>query len=120
MRYVSVLCLLSSSNSSLISSNEVLFQLIKSSLFWIVIEISLASEFLILELKRDKTSDVAVAQTLRYMGYIKKELATNDEKVKGCIIGTQEDRNLINAISMVPDLDFYRYKINFSLERVEF
>ena len=78
------------------------------------------SEFLVLELKRDKTSDVAVAQTLRYMGYIKKELATNDEKVKGCIIGTQEDRNLVNAISMVPDLDFYRYKINFSLERVEF
>ncbi len=78
------------------------------------------SEFLVLELKRDKTSDVAVAQTLRYMGYIKKELATNDEKVKGCIIGTQEDRNLVNAISMVPEIDFYRYNINFSLNRVEF
>ena len=78
------------------------------------------SEFLVLELKRDKTSDVAVAQTLRYMGYIKKELAKNDEKVKGCIIGTQEDRNLVNAISMVPDIDFYRYNINFSLNRVEF
>lgn len=78
------------------------------------------SEFLVLELKRDKTSDVAVAQTLRYMGYIKKELATNDEKVKGCIIGKQEDRNLVNAISMVPDIDFYRYNINFSLNRVEF
>ncbi len=63
---------------------------------------------------------IAVAQTLRYMGYIKKELATNDEKVKGCIIGTQEDRNLVNAISMVPDIDFYRYNINFSLNRVEF
>ena len=78
------------------------------------------SEFLVLELKRYKTSDVAVAHSLRYMGYIKKELATNDEKVKGCIIGTQEDRNLVNAISMVPDIDFYRYNINFSLNRVEF
>ena len=54
------------------------------------------------------------------MGYIKKELAKNDEKVKGCIIGTQEDRNLVNAISMVPDIDFYSYNINFSLNRVEF
>lgn len=78
------------------------------------------SEFLVLELKRDKASDVAVAQTLRYMGYIKRKLATDNEKVRGCIIGTQEDRNLVNAISMVPDLDFYRYNISFSLNRVDF
>jgi len=76
-------------------------------------------EFLVLELKRDKTSDVAVAQTLRYMGYIKKTLAVNNEKVKGCIIGTQEDQNLLNAISMVPDIDFYRYNLSFSLNRVD-
>ena len=78
------------------------------------------SEFLVLELKRDKASDVAVAQTLRYMGYIKRKLATDNEKVRGCIIGTQEDKNLVNAISMVPDLDFYRYNISFSLNRVDF
>ena len=78
------------------------------------------SEFLVLELKRDKTSDLAVAQTLRYMGYIRKTLAKNNERVKGCIIGTQEDRNLVNAISMVPDIDFYRYELNFSLNRIEY
>lgn len=78
------------------------------------------SEFLVLELKRDKTSDIAVAQTLRYMGYIKKTLATNNEKVKGCIIGTHEDKNLVNAISMVPDIDFYRYELNFSLSRIDY
>jgi len=77
-------------------------------------------EFLILELKRDKTSDVAVAQTLRYMGYIKKTLATNNEKVRGCIIGTKEDKNLVNAISMVPNIDFYRYSLSFSLNKIDF
>jgi hypothetical protein len=77
-------------------------------------------EFLILELKRDKTSDVAVAQTLRYMGYIKKTLATNNETVKGCIIGTKEDKKLVNAISMVPDIDFYRYNLSFSLDKIDF
>lgn len=77
------------------------------------------SEFLVLELKRDKTSDNAVAQTLRYMGYIKKKLATNNEKVKGCIIGTQEDKSFEHAISMVPDIDFYRYSINFSLNKID-
>lgn len=78
------------------------------------------SEFLVLELKRDKTSDLAVVQTLRYMGYIKKTLAKNNERVKGCIIGTQEDKKLVNAISMVPDIDFYRYELNFSLNRINY
>ena len=77
-------------------------------------------EFLVIELKRDKTSDVAVAQTLRYMGYINKTLATDNQRVKGCIIGTHEDQNLVNAISMVPDIDFYRYNLNFSLDRIDF
>ena len=77
-------------------------------------------EFLVIELKRDKTSDVAVAQTLRYMGYINKTLATDNHRVKGCIIGPHEDQNLVNAISMVPDIDFYRYNLNFSLDRIDF
>ena len=64
--------------------------------------------------------DVAVAQTLRYMGYINKTLATDNQRVKGCIIGTHEDQNLVNAISMVPDIDFYRYNLNFSLDRIDF
>lgn len=78
------------------------------------------SEFMVLELKRDKTSDVAVGQTLRYMGYIKKTLSKNGEKVRGSIIGTQEDKNLKNAISMVPDIDYYRYNLAFSLDKIIF
>jgi hypothetical protein len=78
------------------------------------------SEFMVLELKRDKTSDVAVGQTLRYMGYIQKTLSLNGEKVRGSIIGTQEDKNLRNAISMVPDIDFYRYNLTFSLNKMSF
>ena len=76
--------------------------------------------FLILELKRDKASDVVVGQTLRYMGYIKKTLVQNDEDVRGCIIATKEDQGLRHALSVAPNIDFYRYKINFSLDRVEF
>jgi len=54
------------------------------------------------------------------MGYINKTLATDNKRVKGCIIGTHEDQNLVNAISMVPDIDFYRYNLNFSLDRIDF
>ena len=75
-------------------------------------------EFMILELKRDKASDVAVAQTLRYINYIRRTLATNNEKVRGCIIATEEDRGLMNAIEEVPNIDFYKYSIRFSLNMV--
>jgi len=32
---------------------------------------------------------------------------------------TQEDQNLLNAISMTPNIEFYRYKLNFSLEKLD-
>lgn len=76
-------------------------------------------KFLVIELKRDKASDVAIGQTLRYMGYIKRVLAKDNQDVQGCIVGTQEDQNLLNAISMTPNIDFYRYKLNFSLEKLD-
>ena len=73
---------------------------------------------MVLELKRDKVSDAAVSQTLRYINCARRTLATNDEQVKGCIIGTEEDRALMNAIEEVPNIDFYRYNIRFSLDLV--
>jgi len=76
-------------------------------------------EFLVLELKRDVASDVVVGQTLSYMGYIKQNLATNNENVKGCIIATDADQRLRNALSSVSNIDFYEYKINFAMNRVE-
>jgi hypothetical protein len=54
------------------------------------------------------------------MGYIKKTLATNNEMVRGCIIGTKEDKNLVNAISMVPNIDVYRYNLSFSLNKIDY
>jgi len=75
-------------------------------------------EFLVLELKRDKASDIVVGQTLRYMGYIKNNIAKNNQKVRGCIIATEEDQGLRNALSITPDIDFYKYQVNFSLNKI--
>ena len=75
-------------------------------------------EFLVLELKRDKASDIVVGQTLRYMGYIKNNIAKNNQKVRGCIIVTEEDQGLRNALSITPDIDFYKYQVNFLLNKI--
>ena len=77
------------------------------------------SEFMVLELKRDKASDVAVAQTLRYMNFVRKTLAINNEEVRGCIIATEEDKSLMNAIDEVSTIDFYRYNLSFSLNLIK-
>ena len=76
-------------------------------------------EFMVIELKRDEASDIAVAQTLRYIHFVRQSLACNNEHVKGCIIATQEDKALMNALAEVPQIDFYRYKIDFSLNLVD-
>ena len=75
-------------------------------------------EYLVIELKKGKTSDVVVGQTLRYMGFVKSELATNGESVHGAIIALEDDLRLRNALSMVSSIDFYRYKIDFKLNPV--
>ena len=77
------------------------------------------SEYLVIELKRDLASDVVVGQTSRYMGYIKNNLADENESVKGCIVAHQADTGLKNALSAIDSIDFYEYSIEFIMNKVK-
>jgi len=70
---------------------------------------------LVVELKKGRTSDVVVGQTLRYMGYVQAELAEEGQSVKGVIIALEDDPRIRRALAMVPSIAFYRYQINFKL-----
>jgi restriction system protein len=70
-------------------------------------------ELLIIELKRGRAGDNSVGQVLRYMSYIKELDQT--KSVRGIIIGTEEHPGLRRALSMVPEVTFFRYKMNFEL-----
>lgn len=72
---------------------------------------------LIIELKRGRVSDVVVGQVLRYMGYVREQIAEPNQTVEGVIIGLEDDQKLKWAISSVPSISFYRYKIDFKLEQ---
>jgi len=72
-------------------------------------------EFLVVELKRDRASDEVVEQTLRYMGWVKKNLCSNEQEVKGCIVALSGDAKLENALHMVDAIDFVRYEVDFRL-----
>jgi len=73
------------------------------------------SELLIVELKKGRASDVVVGQIQRYMGFAQYELAEINQTVKGAIIGLESDLRLRRALSVIPNIEFYRYEVNFKL-----
>lgn len=74
-------------------------------------------ELLVLELKKGRASDAVVGQVLRYMGYALQELAEEGQTVKGAIIALEDDQRLRRALAAIPNIDFYRYQINFKLKK---
>ncbi|MDE1902065.1 MAG: DUF1016 family protein [Alphaproteobacteria bacterium] len=72
---------------------------------------------LVVELKRGRASDVVVGQVLRYMGYVKEEIAEKDQTVEGVIIALEDDPKLRWALAAVSNISFYRYQVSFKLVR---
>jgi restriction system protein len=70
---------------------------------------------LVVELKRGRASDVVVGQALRYMGFVKEELAEDDQTVEGAIIALDDDQKMRWALVSVPSISFYRYQVSFKL-----
>jgi hypothetical protein len=73
------------------------------------------SEFLIVELKRDRASDEVVGQTLRYMGWVLKNLCGDNQAVSGCIVALSGDTKLENALYPIDNIKFLRYEVDFRL-----
>ena len=76
------------------------------------------TELLVVELKKGRASDVVVGQTLRYMGFVKEELAEASQSVRGAIIALEDDNRIRRALAMTPNIAFYRYQISFKLLKV--
>jgi len=72
---------------------------------------------LVVELKRGRASDVVVGQILRYMGYVKEQIAEPHQTVEGAIIALDDDQKLRWAIAVVPSIRFYRYQVSFRLHK---
>lgn len=72
---------------------------------------------LVIELKKGRASDYVVGQILRYMGYVKEELAEKDQEVKGIIIAHDDDLAIRRALKIVKDVEFLRYSVSFKLNK---
>jgi restriction system protein len=61
---------------------------------------------LVVELKRGRASDVVVGQLLRYMGFVKEQVAEDDQTVEGAIIALEDDPKLRYALVAVPHITY--------------
>ena len=73
-------------------------------------------EWLVIELKRGQTSDQTIGQLLRYVGWVKKELAPKSHTVRGMIVCREADDSLQYALSTIQDVELMTYEVNFQLK----
>ncbi|MCL9815279.1 hypothetical protein [Natranaeroarchaeum aerophilus] len=76
----------------------------------------------ILELKKGRTSDRAVGQLLRYVGWVRDHLedledVSADADVEGRLIVSEPSEKLEYAISVVPELTLYEYGMEVTLNQ---
>lgn len=68
---------------------------------------------LVIELKKDQSSDVTIGQILRYMGWVIKHEAKEGEEVEGLIIANDRDLRLEYALIAAPNVRFATYLIDY-------
>ena len=79
----------------------------------ILVKDKATGSYVVIELKRNQTSDDTVGQLARYMGWIKEH--KKDKDVKGVIIAGQYDKKLDYAREMIPNIEVFIYQVDFKL-----
>lgn len=74
-------------------------------------------EFVVIELKKERSSDVVIGQILRYMGWVKENLA-KDYNVRGIIIVKEKDERLEYALRLMPNVNLFLYEVSFNIKKI--
>lgn len=82
-----------------------------------VLAIDRNGDLVVIELKVARGYDRAVGQILRYMAWVKKNLA-GGKRVRGIIVANEINEDLKLAASLVPDIKLAEYEILFRLKPV--
>lgn len=82
-----------------------------------ILAINKNGDFFVFELKLSRGADRALGQLLRYMGWIKKNLA-NGKQVKGIIVANKMDEKIKYAVSVTTDISLYEFEMKFELAEI--
>ena len=69
----------------------------------------------VVELKRDTSSDRVVGQLLRYMGYVKENKLPKGKVVRGMIVAHEHDEHLRLALQAIPNVEMKLYEVSVSI-----
>lgn len=74
------------------------------------------NELVVIELKRGQTSDATVGQVLRYINWVRENVAAQNQNVRGIIVASEVDDALRYAARSLPSVSVKTYKVTFSLQ----
>ena len=83
-----------------------------------VLAVDKNGDFVVIEVKGSEATDKAIGQLLRYMGWVKKNLA-KQEKVRGIIIAKKASDELRYAVSNLENVAVKEYEVQFKFKDIE-
>jgi len=81
-----------------------------------ILAIDKNNDFVVIELKVSKGYDRVVGQLLRYVSWIRKNLAVEHQKVRGIIIARNISLDLELACSELSDVQLFEYELTVNLK----
>lgn len=72
-------------------------------------------ELVVIELKRGKTSDSTVGQVLRYVSWVRENVANAGQPVTGIVVAHEMDEALRYAVKHLTDIEVKTYQVDFRL-----
>lgn len=82
-----------------------------------ILAIDKNDSFVIFELKVSKGYDRVIGQLLRYKNWIKKNLAEENQRVKGIIICKEITEDLLLACNGLDDIELFEYELCFKIKQ---
>jgi endonuclease len=83
-----------------------------------ILAVDKTGAFVVLELKVEKGYDRVVGQLLRYMNWVRKELAEPGQHVRGIIVCRTMSEDLRLACMSIPDVELFEYQLSVSVLKV--
>lgn len=74
--------------------------------------------FVVLELKVEKGYDRVVGQLLRYMNWVRRDLAEAGQRVRGIIVCRSMSEDLRLACASIPNVELFEYRLSVAVTRV--
>jgi len=84
----------------------------------ILVQDKTTNDYVVIELKKGRTSDKVVGQISTYIGWVQEHKAKDGRNVRGIIISGENDEKLRYSLKNIPNVEMFIYKVDFSLKKI--